>query len=131
MYDEASPSSQAYSLDSSDFAVNNNIGIVYLHKELYNDSIKHLVAAIKAQPGATDARYNLGIAYIETSQDDLAITTLNELIKIRPDYYDAYYRLGHLYIKKGDQKKASDTFKILLDKKPDYEKRNEITGLIY
>ena len=41
---------KAYEIDRSLLAVNNNLGNVYLHKELYNDSIKHYITAIKMKP---------------------------------------------------------------------------------
>ncbi|MCK5674125.1 MAG: tetratricopeptide repeat protein, partial [Spirochaetales bacterium] len=117
-------------IDSGSLEVNNNLGNVYLHSELYTDSISHYKKAILKKPNATLMRNNLALAYIEINENDSAILTLNQLIKIDPSFWDAYYTLGKLLYSGNDIENAKIIFKALLDKNPDYDKRSEIESLL-
>ncbi|MCK5675103.1 MAG: tetratricopeptide repeat protein, partial [Spirochaetales bacterium] len=121
---------KAYQLDSGSLEVNNNLGNVYLHSDLYTDSISHYKKAILKKPNATLMRYNLALAYIEIDEKDSAVLTLNQLIKIDPSFWDAYYTLGKLMYSGNDIENAKTIFKALLDKNPDYDKRSEIENLL-
>lgn len=111
-------------------AVNNNLGNVYLAKELYKEAIRHFEIALEEAQNDPDIRYNLAIAYIEDQQFMKAQEELAKLVRISPTYWDAYYQQGLLQINEGNEEVANVIFQSLLEQYPAYERRAEIEDLM-
>lgn len=57
------------------------LGLIYMEREMYEDSIKFLKDTIQLGPNHLEAYYYLGLVYISAGMEKKGITTLKELIK--------------------------------------------------
>jgi tetratricopeptide (TPR) repeat protein len=89
--------------------VNNNLGNIYLKKELYDQAIEYFTRALEAEEDDPFDPLQPGLGLYRDRPGDLAQTVLEQLIKLEPDYWDAYYRLGTVLISKGKWRKAKAT----------------------
>ncbi len=120
----------AHRVEPSSVEVNNNLGNVYLNKEMFDDSITHYRRAIQQRPNDTLMRYNLALAYIGSRRFSEAQSALNEVIKIDASYWPAYQKLGEVLIAKEEQDDARRILRQLLDRNPQYTARAEVEALL-
>ena len=110
--------------------MNNNLGNVYLHKEMYDDAIDHFQVAISLQPNDTLIRYHLSLAYLRASEFSNAETSLRELIRVDPTYWVAYHRLGEVLIALDKKDEAQSVLESLLEANPNYSGRAEVESIL-
>jgi tetratricopeptide (TPR) repeat protein len=121
---------EAYDIAPANLEVNNNLGKLYMTKELYTQAIDFFKTALDKKTDTPTIRFNLALAYIATNQKDLAKTVLQDLIKLNEQYWDAYYRLGGVLYDLGDADGGKKVYQDLLAKDPTYPKKDEIQGII-
>ena len=121
---------EAYDIAPANLEVNNNLGKLYMTKELYTQAIDFFKTALDKKTDTPTIRFNLALAYIATNQKDLAKTVLQDLIKLDGQYWDAYYRLGGVLYDLGDADGGKKVYQDLLAKNPSYPKKDEIQGII-
>jgi tetratricopeptide (TPR) repeat protein len=121
---------EAYDLQPGNLEVNNNLGKLYLTKELYAQAIDFFRKALDRKTDTPDIRFNLATAYVKTNQKDLAKTVLQDLIKLAPKYWDAYYLLGGVLYDLGDADSGKKVYQDLLAKDPSYPKKAEIQAIV-
>jgi len=121
---------EAYDIAPANLEVNNNLGKLYMTKELYTQAIDFFKTAMDKKTDTPTIRFNLALAYIATNQKDLAKAVLQDLIKLDGQYWDAYYRLGGVLYDLGDADGGKKVYQDLLAKNPNYAKKDEIQGII-
>jgi tetratricopeptide (TPR) repeat protein len=121
---------EAYDIAPANLEVNNNLGKLYMTKELYTQAIDFFKKAMDKKTDTPTIRFNLALAYIATNQKDLAKTVLQDLIKLDAQYWDAYYRLGGVLYDLGDPDSGKKVYQDLLARNPSYPKKDEIQGII-
>lgn len=57
------------------------LGLIYMEREMYDDSVNFLKEAIKIGPNLLEAYYYLGLVYIQSGMEKKGINTLKDLIK--------------------------------------------------
>lgn len=62
----------AYEKMPLNYAINNNLGVIYYEFKEYNKSIKHLYICINITPDGWSPYYNLGMNYIKLNQFNMA-----------------------------------------------------------
>ncbi|MFH2144200.1 MAG: tetratricopeptide repeat protein [Bacteroidota bacterium] len=126
---------KAYSLDSTDIHIINNLGIfygAYVNTKYYNidKSIKYFRKAMEYNPNDITALPNIGYLYYLREQYTLAKDAFLRLVKLYPDNYDANYFLGIIYEKEADHKQARKYIEKALSINPNepelYAKLSEI-----
>lgn len=94
-----------------------NLGQELLEKGKYEEAIKYLKIAIKADPFDYKVFYNLGIAYGYLGNFPAAIKCFQSAIKLNPYYASAYNNLGvsYLGLKEPQIEKAAQALKKALE----------------
>ena len=67
----------------------NEIGVVCLKQQNYDEAIEYLIKILKINPDYYLAYYNLGIAYKELGDYEQSILNLRKALEIEPDYEPA------------------------------------------
>lgn len=111
--------SQAISLDPLDHSAHNNIGNIYLYKNMADEAIKEYLESIRLKPGSYRTYSNLGIACFLTKKYDEAIVVLKESLKLKPDYATAHNNLGVVLLEKQLFDDAIEEFQAALKTSPD------------
>jgi tetratricopeptide (TPR) repeat protein len=93
---------KAQEIAPDDPFINNNLGLVYVEKELFSLAVSYFETAIEVLPYYYKAYNNLGNAYHELAYYDLAREAYEEALKIKPDYALAHWNLALLLEKTGD-----------------------------
>lgn len=93
---------RAQEIAPDDPFVNNNLGLVYMEKELCSLAVSYFERAIEVLPYYYKAHNNLGNAYHELGYHDLAEEAYEEALKIKPDYDLAHWNLALLLEKTDD-----------------------------
>ncbi len=93
---------RAQEIAPDDPFVNNNLGLVYMEKELFSLAVSYFERAIEVLPYYYKAYNNLGNAYHELGYHDLAEEAYEEALKVKPDYTLAHWNLALLLEKTGD-----------------------------
>jgi len=120
----------AYDLYPANLEVNNNLGDLYMAKELYTQAIDFFRKALDKKTDTPLIRYNLALAYLQTNQKDLAKSVLQDLIKLDGKYWDAYYTLGGVLYDLGDADGGKKVYQELLAKNPAYPKKAEVQAIL-
>ena len=112
---------KGYRYDPTNYELCHLLGLAYLSKKEYSQSVKHLLEAITLKKGKfPQARNNLGIVYLEMGQYDDAIVQFkaasDNLLYETPEF--AYTNLGWAYYKKGEFVKAKEYYKKSINLEP-------------
>ncbi|HMA99726.1 MAG TPA: tetratricopeptide repeat protein [Spirochaetota bacterium] len=104
----------------------NELGLIYLKFEIYDEAQRYLKIAKKINPSSENTLENLGNVYIKRKMFKEARVIYENMIKINKNNYDAYYMLAGVYDKLDNVEAAKNSYKKLLQIKPDYPKKAEI-----
>jgi protein O-mannosyl-transferase len=91
---------QALKINDREAVAHNNLGIVLLEKNKYDEAIRHFNAAIENRgnyPEYYMAYSNLGKAYADQKMYDKAIEAYNLSIRSAPTFAKAYFNRGLIY----------------------------------
>lgn len=75
-------------IDMADYN-SKRVGIIQLHRGLYDDAIKYLTEANKLNPEDPLVMYNLSLAYSKKEDFNTALTIINECLIVNPKYPEA------------------------------------------
>ena len=89
-------------------------GVVMYQQGRYQESIKHLSAALSAAPDYAEAHNSLCIVLMEQRNYDEAISHAEQALKIRPDFSGAHANLGNAYQEQGELGRAAASYRTAL-----------------
>lgn len=99
---------------------------VAINKSDYSTAKKHLLKALKGDPGSNRAKLGLIEVYSKQKNWDEAIELSSDLLKNYPDYIDGYKSRGTLAAHAGDVNLAISSYKSVVEKtKTKDERHNE------
>ena len=110
--------SQHLKKNAKDVDAHQLIGVGYIVLKEYKLAEKHLLKALKLQPGHLDAEYNLARLYTELKKHSKAKMALQHVLKNRPDWPQARFALGLAAVGLKDTKLARLSFKASLEVQP-------------
>ena len=98
-----------------------NLGLIYLIMEKYEDAIGEFKAALQVAPDYALAYNGLGRTYYLSEQYPESARAFESALKIVPDYAEAHFHLARTYSKQGSLKKAQKEFKQVIELAPESE----------
>ncbi|MDR1352245.1 MAG: tetratricopeptide repeat protein [Treponema sp.] len=104
--------------NSRDTDVLNNLAIVYLRQEKFQDALGALLDAIDADPTKAEFQYNLGKVYKQLGNFKSAAMACAKAVESDPSLVPAYINLGAMYCLLREFGKAANIFKKGLDLDP-------------
>lgn len=108
------------SLNPNDVEILNNLGVIYRHLELYNESVVILEKAKAIDSKNETTLYNLGNTYKQKGDYQQALKSFLKVLEIKPDDALAYNHLGSVYFLCKEYQKALDAYKIGLKVDPNH-----------
>ncbi|PID73825.1 MAG: hypothetical protein CSB33_01770 [Desulfobacterales bacterium] len=113
---------RAEALDPSDPALQNNLGLTYLAKEMPAKAAAHFKKALKYKPDYTAARNNLGFALLVMEKWKEAIGVLEQVLGdvLYTTLHFPLTNLGWAYYNLGEYEKAADYYERALEKQGRY-----------
>jgi tetratricopeptide (TPR) repeat protein len=113
---------KAIKLNDNYSEAHNNLGVLYLNMERYDDAINEFNSALKNMSYSTPERayVNMGWAYYKKKNYKDAELNLKRAIQSAPDFFIAHYNLGLLYRDRGNYKEAIKEFKLAIKYFPKY-----------
>ncbi|MDR1128849.1 MAG: tetratricopeptide repeat protein [Treponema sp.] len=104
--------------NSRDTDVLNNLAVVYLRQEKFQDALGALLDAIDADPTKAEFQYNLGKVYKHLGNFKSAAMACAKAVESDPSLVPAYINLGAMYCLLREFGKAVNIFKKGLDLDP-------------
>lgn len=110
---------KALEIDPQNAQLRNDLGLVYLKRQLLDKSAAQLKMALRLDAGCAQCANNLG--YLKTLQLQMndAEKLLKQAADIDPNYPDPYFNLGVLYEKNGDLGNATAAYRAFLGRVKD------------
>ncbi len=109
----------------------NDIGLMYLHDELYTKAEFYFKKAIETDPKLSNAYNNLGNVLSHTNRAEEAAVNYKKAIEINPNYANAYNNLGIYYTDKKEYKTAIQTLLKAIELNPKLYRPYRNIGNIY
>jgi len=109
----------------------NNLGNIYMCKEMYNEALEEFKKAAELNPDYPAIHNNLGMLYRKLGRFDDAIRECKIAIDLLPDYANAHNNLGILYKKVGRFDDAIREYKIAAEINPGLTNPYYNLGLLY
>ncbi|PYV00575.1 MAG: sulfatase [Acidobacteria bacterium] len=100
------------------FAAHYNLGWQAAREGQIEQAVRHLRAAVEADPNSAEARNALGRLYLDQSNFRAAQAELSEAIRLNPAFAWAHFNLGLLFSQTGTKKQAADAFRKALEADP-------------
>lgn len=88
--------------DSTYRMLRNNIGGMYLHRQMFREAEHEFLAELRHHPENVYANYNLGLVYLNTGRVDEAAVMWKKVLALQSDFVNAYQRLMQYYQGRGD-----------------------------
>lgn len=102
-----------------DFRMQAGIGVLFARYRLYDDAIRHLQTAVKANPDSDDVKFDLSDAYFRKGLYSRALETA-QAVSPGGQKDDAYLALlGDIYSHLGDAPRAAQIFQDAIRRNPD------------
>ena len=118
-YDQSLPLFQKLVQEQpSNALLQNDLGMVFLKKELYSSAQVHLTRALELDPSCEVCYGNLGYLKTLLQQYAEAETYLRKAIQLKPDEPKHYFNLAVLYEKNGDLGNGAHYYRQFLDLLP-------------
>lgn len=102
----------------NDALLQNDLGMVFLKKELYSSAQVHLTRALELNPNCAVCYGNLGYLKTLLQQYPEAETYLQKAIQLQPNESKHYFNLAVLYEKNGDYGNGTRYYQQFLDLLP-------------
>ncbi len=109
----------------------NNLGVVYMRKNLYSEAIVELARALELDPNYKEACNNLAVAYKEMKAFAKAQEMARRALAIDPNYLQAYRTTAQIYFAREDYDKAEEYFRQVIKRGADTPVIHIQLGLIY
>jgi tetratricopeptide (TPR) repeat protein len=102
-----------------DFRMQGGLGVLLARYRLYDDAVRHFLAAARANPDSNDVKFDLADAYFRKGQYQQALEAAQS-VSADGQKDDAYLALlGDIYSHLGDAGKASQIFQDAIKRNPD------------
>jgi tetratricopeptide (TPR) repeat protein len=106
-------------LSASDFRMQTGVGVLLAGFRLYDDAIRHFLAALQANPDSDDVKFDLADAYLRSRRYNDALATARQ-VSANEQKDDAYLALlGDVYAHLGESQKAEEIFRDAIKRNPD------------
>ncbi len=105
---------QALEQNPDSATIHNDLGLVFLRKELFSSSEKHFSRALELDGNCAECFNNLGYLKTVTGETIEAETYLKKALSLKKDYADPYFNLAVLYEKNGDLGSAVNHYQAFL-----------------
>ena len=115
----------------SSFRPHNEIGIIYMDRQMYDEAIVEFKDALALNPSFDQAYDNLGTAYDMKQDYENAIGAHKRALQINPRNIKVYNNLGNVYNKMGRYDDAIEAYKTALSLNPEYKAVYNNLGVIY
>ena len=115
--DSATLFHRALNVTSGNYAVHNNLGMVYAEQGKMTEAIEQYRKALTIYPGFAKAHNNLGAALVEQGRLSEAVRHFSEALRLFPRFSQARYNWGLVLEKQGkpDQAEAQYTEALAID----------------
>lgn len=97
---------KAHDRNQAESALRNNIGLIHLNYNRYNDAYMAFTAALKLSPDLFEVQLNLSHLYLQFKHDDKALIILKNLENFRPGDVDVITSLALIYARSNEYEKA-------------------------
>jgi len=111
----------------------NDLGVVYLEMNRWNDAIREfrIVTEDIFYANQTDAGINLALAYLGKGDHDHALASVKAVLAANPENLQARLTLGRVYFASGRANLAVEEYREALRMFPDYALAHYYLGLAY
>jgi rhomboid protease GluP len=106
-------------------AAYNNLGLIYMNTELYDEAIDSLEKSAQLYLIDAETYDLLGYCYVRKKLYEKAITAYRQALELKPDFAEAQAGLGHAYEASGLYEQAIAAYQNALKSKPDDELARE------
>lgn len=100
--------------NSNNTRIHNDMGYIFLQKNLLSDAEKHLVLALEIDPMCSECSNNLGILRTRQGRAMEAEVNFNNAIVFNENFPEPYFNLGVLYEKNSDTGNAVVSYRDFL-----------------
>lgn len=122
---------KALDLDSTNWGVYFNRGLLYFQNKEFNDAIVDFNKCTKQNPKWHQAWGNLGAAYINLQNYEMADSCLTEAIDLKKDFANGYQNRAKLYVLMKNETKALQDYGSFLNLQPKNEQARLARAQIY
>jgi cellulose synthase operon protein C len=105
-------------INAQDASAHNNLGVVYYHKGLYDDAVRHFEHALELDPRMQVAERNLQICYFGTGYLERVSAGLRQRLEEDPEDGEARDRLARTLYNSGDTAGAIRELRRLVETRP-------------
>ena len=109
----------------------NNLGLVYIHLDMYKEAIKTLKEDIEIEPEDLDANWNLGVAYWYMGDTEQTAVQMRKYIDLDQESAEAHNIIGLIYYSKELYMNALDSFQKAAELDSDEEQYSYNEGLTF
>ncbi|MFH0839252.1 MAG: tetratricopeptide repeat protein [Candidatus Omnitrophota bacterium] len=109
----------------------NEIGILYLEKQWYDEAISEFQKAIALNPKFDQPYDNMGVAYDMKEDFENAVAAHKKAIELNPNSVKAYNNLGNAYNNAGRLDEAIEAYQAALKLNPQYKALYNNLGVVY
>jgi len=115
----------------SDIKSINDLGVIYLKLEKYDQAIEQFKKALEIDPGYTMGPFFFGDVYTDEKNYQDKINEFNDVIKINREYARAHNYLGLTHLKKKSYSSAETSLLESIKINPKYAKAHNNLGVLY
>ena len=98
----------------------NNLGLIYLENDRYEQALEHLDRAVASKPGSAESYTARGLARAGLGLRDEALEDLDRAIELDPSYPQARLNRGNLRLDTGRFDGAVEDLTRFMENNPDY-----------
>lgn len=109
----------------------NDLGVIYLKLEKYDQAIDQFKQALKVDPGYTMGPFFFGDVYTDEKNYQDKINEFKDVIKINREYARAHNYLGLTHLKKKSYSSAETSLLESIKINPKYAKAHNNLGVLY
>ncbi|MFL6437821.1 MAG: tetratricopeptide repeat protein [Terriglobales bacterium] len=117
-------------LSADDYRTQAGIGVLMARHHLYDDSIKHFQAALRANPDSDDVKFDLADAYFRKGLYPEAMEAAHQLSSAGQQDDGFLALLGDIHVHLGDSARAGEIFRQAINRSPDNDQYYLSLGLI-
>jgi TolA-binding protein len=113
---------KAVSLAADFYAARNNLGLVYLTAQKFQDAEQEFREVVRLNPSDSQAYFNLGNTYLLTKRFPEAHNAIREGLNRRPDSDFGQFLLGTVYSRTGNKTQAEEVLQHVVTMNPGMSK---------